>query len=285
MSTLVALGTGAAFSYSVAATVAPGLGHRGPALIPAMPRLRSISRPPPGSSSLVLFGSSSKPEREPSDLERHCARSLKLQVKTARVVHEGRRSGGARSRTSRSATSCGSSPVAASRSTVGWSPADSSVDESVLTGESVPVEKGAGRRGHRRHPQRDRDAPLRGDRVGATRRSADPRVGRRGPGRGPDPGLADRVAAVFVPVVLLVSLHLRRLAPLLPRGRRGTRRALVNAVAVLIVACPCALGLATPTAILVGTGRGAARGVLLKGGEALERPRGSPSRCSTRPAP
>jgi heavy metal translocating P-type ATPase len=79
--------------------------------------------------------------------------------------------------------------------------------------------------------------------------------------------LADRISGVFVPIVLLIALGTFVAWALAGNGTAG----LVAAVAVLIIACPCALGLATPTAIMVGTGRGAAMGVLIKGGEVLER--------------
>jgi P-type E1-E2 ATPase len=79
--------------------------------------------------------------------------------------------------------------------------------------------------------------------------------------------LADRISGVFVPVVAVIAA-----ATFLSWGLAGPdwTRGLIAAVAVLIIACPCALGLATPTAIMVGTGRGAALGVLIKGGEVLE---------------
>ena len=84
--------------------------------------------------------------------------------------------------------------------------------------------------------------------------------------RAPVARLADVVSGYFTVGVLAIALvTFRGLAVV-----RATCVALVNAVAVLIIACPCALGLATPTAIMVGTGRGAERGILIKGGEALE---------------
>ena len=89
--------------------------------------------------------------------------------------------------------------------------------------------------------------------------------------RAPVARLADRIAAVFTPAVLSLAIATFVVwFNLLPPGQRLTM-ALVNFVAVLIIACPCAMGLATPTAILVGTGRGAERGILFKGGEVLER--------------
>ncbi len=87
--------------------------------------------------------------------------------------------------------------------------------------------------------------------------------------RAPIQRLADVVASYFVPAVVLVRrCHFRRLVVVGPPPRMA--HGLVNAVAVLIIACPCALGLATPMAIMVGTGRGATAGVLIKNAEALE---------------
>jgi Cu+-exporting ATPase len=89
--------------------------------------------------------------------------------------------------------------------------------------------------------------------------------------RAPVARLADRIAAYFTPAVLCLAIVTFVIwFDLLPPGQRFTT-ALVSFVAVLIIACPCAMGLATPTAILVGTGRGAERGILIKGGEVLER--------------
>src|SRR5450756_2398266 len=86
-------------------------------------------------------------------------------------------------------------------------------------------------------------------------------------GKAPIQRLADRISAVFVPVVIAVAVG--TLAVWLLTGG-GTQAAFTAAVAVLIIACPCALGLATPTALLVGTGRGAQLGILIKGPEILE---------------
>jgi Cu+-exporting ATPase len=146
---------------------------------------------------------------------------------------------------------------------------ESSVDESMLTGESLPVEKIPG--------SIVIGATLNGQ--GLLRFRAT-RVGRQTVlaqivklveeaqgSKAPIQALADHVAGVFVPVVLGIAL-LTFLAWWLLSG--DTVRGLINAVAVLVIACPCAMGLATPTAIMVGTGRGAEKGVLVKGGTALE---------------
>ena len=145
----------------------------------------------------------------------------------------------------------------------------SAVDASMLTGESVPVEVGEG------------DAVTgatvnAGGRlvVRATRVGADTQLARMAQmvedaqsGKAEIQRLADRVSAIFVPIVFVIALVV--LAAWLLTGN-GAEAAFTAAVAVLIIACPCALGLATPTALLVGTGRGAQMGILLKGPEVLE---------------
>ncbi|MEU8515661.1 heavy metal translocating P-type ATPase [Kitasatospora sp. NPDC048722] len=145
----------------------------------------------------------------------------------------------------------------------------SAVDASMLTGESVPVEVAAG------------DAVTgatvnAGGRlvVEATRVGADTQLSRMAElvedaqnGKAAAQRLADRISAVFVPIV--ITLAIATLGYWLGTGE-GWTAAFTAAVAVLIIACPCALGLATPTALLVGTGRGAQLGVLIKGPEVLE---------------
>jgi len=147
---------------------------------------------------------------------------------------------------------------------------ESAVDEAMITGESLPVQKGQG-----------------DDVIGATVNGAGllhieaTRVGRdtvlagivrlveQAQGsKAPVQRLADRISGVFVPIVLVLAT-LTFLGWLLTG--HAFAQALIPAIAVLVIACPCALGLATPTAIMVGTGRGAREGILIKGGESLER--------------
>jgi len=143
------------------------------------------------------------------------------------------------------------------------------VDESVLTGESVPVDKRPGDRVAGATINTNGSLTLLATAVGADTALAQiVRLVQQAQGaKAPVARLADRVSAVFVPIVLAIAaLTFAGWALLASDPLAG----LVAAVAVLIIACPCALGLATPTAILVGTGRGAQRGVLIKGGEVLE---------------
>ena len=154
----------------------------------------------------------------------------------------------------------------------------SAVDESMLTGESLPVGKGPG-------------DPV----IGATLNKLGllkfetTKVGRETAlaqiirlveeaqgSKAPIQKLADQVSAVFVPAVIAIAaltfLVWYFLVPLTPSEEVGLfTRALINMVAVLVIACPCAMGLATPTAVMVGTGKGAELGILLKSGQALER--------------
>jgi Cu+-exporting ATPase len=145
----------------------------------------------------------------------------------------------------------------------------SAVDASMLTGESVPVEVGPGDAVVGVTVNAGGRLIVRATRVGADTQLAqiarlveDAQNGKAGVQR-----LADRVSGVFVPIVILLSMA--TLAAWLLTGHSATV-AFSAAVAVLIIACPCALGLATPTALLVGTGRGAQLGILIKGPQVLE---------------
>jgi Cu+-exporting ATPase len=148
----------------------------------------------------------------------------------------------------------------------------SAVDASLLTGEPVPVEVGPGDAVTGATVNASGRLVLRAVRVGSQTRLA--QIGRlvtaAQSGKAPVQRLADRISAVFVPVVLVIALATFG-SWLVVTG--DLTRAFTAAVAVLIIACPCALGLATPTALLLGTGRGAQLGVLIKGPEVLEQTR------------
>ena len=147
----------------------------------------------------------------------------------------------------------------------------SNVDESIITGESMPVEKGILSRVLGATLNKTGSFTFRASQVGAeTVHARIVRMVREAQGsRAPVQRIVDRVAGIFVPVVFGVALLTFALW-WITGSESGTPNALLNAVAVLIIACPCALGLATPTAILVGTGRAAELGVLIKGGAVLE---------------
>ena len=145
----------------------------------------------------------------------------------------------------------------------------SSVDESMLSGESRPVVKAPGARVHAGTLNQEGLLVVEATGVGdATLLAGIVRLVAEAQGsKAPIQRLADRVSGVFVPIVIVIALATFVLAWWL--GRDGTQ-ALIDAVAVLVIACPCALGLATPTAIIVGTGRGAQLGVLIRNAAALE---------------
>ncbi|MGD8789986.1 MAG: copper-translocating P-type ATPase, partial [Burkholderiales bacterium] len=147
----------------------------------------------------------------------------------------------------------------------------SAVDESMVTGEPIPIEKHSGERVIGATVNSTGSLLMRAERVGAETLLAQivQMVSDAQRSRAPIQRLADVVASWFVPIVVLVAV-ITFLAWWAFGPDPQLAYALVNAVAVLIIACPCALGLATPMSIMVGTGRGATHGVLIKNAEALE---------------
>lgn len=148
----------------------------------------------------------------------------------------------------------------------------SSVDQSMITGEPVPVEKSPGDKVTGATINGTGSFTMRAERVGGETMLAQivDMVSKAQRTRAPIQRLADRVSGYFVPAVILVAIIAAAAWGIYgPEPRLGY--AILNAVAVLIIACPCALGLATPMSIMAGTGRGAKAGVLIKNAESLER--------------
>ncbi len=149
---------------------------------------------------------------------------------------------------------------------------ESTIDESMLTGESIPVTKKTGQKVFAATMNKTGSFTFRATGVGAETALAQIiRLVEEAQGsKAPIQRLADKVASVFVPSVFFVAFVTFAVWYFLP-AESNFSRALINFVSVLVIACPCALGLATPTAIMVGTGLGAQSGILIKGGEALEK--------------
>lgn len=268
MFTLIALGTGTAYVYSTVATLAPGLfpdsfrGQGGEvgvyfeaaAVITVLVLLGQVlelrARSQTGSAIKALLGLAPKTARrirengEEEDVPVDSVQPHdKLRIRPGEkipidgVILEGQ----------------------------------SAVDESMITGESIPVEKEAGARVTGGTVNGTGTLVMQAERVGRDTVLAQivRMVSEAQRSRAPIQRMADLVAGYFVPIVVAVSaLTFLIWAFLGPEPRMA--HALVNAVAVLIIACPCALGLATPMSIMVGTGRGATAGVLMKHAEALE---------------
>jgi len=267
MFTLIALGTGAAYAYSVAATLAPGIFPASFREMDGMPAVYFEAAA--AITTLVLLGQVLE-LRARSRTGAAIRALLDLTPKTARILRDSSEQDipleqvqpGDRLRVRPGEKIPVDGMVLEGRS---------AVDESMITGESMPVEKEPGSRVIGATVNGTGSFVMRAERVGSETLLAQivQLVSKAQRSRAPIQRLADRVSAWFVPAVIAISIvTFIAWAVLGPEPRLA--HALVNAVAVLIIACPCALGLATPIAIMVGTGRGAQAGVLVRNAEALE---------------
>jgi P-type Cu+ transporter len=271
MNTLIALGTGAAFAYSLVVTVAPGLVAAPHAETHAVMAPAVYYEVAATIIILVLLGRllESRARARTSEAIR---RLIGLQPRDARIIRDG-------IELTVPIVEVISGDIVIVRPGERlpvdgeWLDGASTVDESMLTGESLPVEKEPGSAVFGGSVNGTGTFRFRATRIGRdTALQQIIRLMQQAQGRrAPIARLADVISGVFAPAVLVIAIATFVVwFNVLPPGSRGTA-ALVNFVAVLIIACPCAMGLATPTAILVGTGRGAERGVLVKGGDVLER--------------
>jgi Cu+-exporting ATPase len=153
---------------------------------------------------------------------------------------------------------------------------ESSIDESMVTGESMPSDKGVGAKVIGATVNKTGSFLFRAERIGADTMLAQIiRLVEEAQGsKAPIQRIADMISSYFVPIVIMLSILTfvvwYDFGPLTSSGQAGLLLAILNSVAVLIIACPCAMGLATPTAIMVGTGLGAEHGILIKDAESLE---------------
>ena len=268
MNTLISVGTGAAYLFSVAATIAPD------AFLARGVQPHIYFEAVDAIIALILLGNLF--EARAKQRTSAALRSLAdLQPKTARVVRQGlevdvpveevRHGELVLVRPGERVPVDGDVATGAS-----------AVDESMLTGESMPVAKTTGDRVYGGTMNRTGALHITATTLGA--QSALARIVqlmRDAQGtRAPIQNLADRVSSIFVPTVIGLSVLTFILWIVLPQRAPGGMlvvHAVTAAVAVLIIACPCAMGLAVPTAMMVATGKGASLGVLFKGGEALQR--------------
>ena len=266
MDTLVAVGTGAAFAYSLAATLAPNwFGQHG--LQPQVYYDTTATI-----IALILLGKVLE-ARAKARTSAALRALLTLQARTARVL----RPGGLAVDVPLEQVQLGDVVLVRPGEKIATDgqvlSGHSAVDEAMLTGESLPVEKQPGDLVFGATLNKTGSLQFAVTKVGADTLLAQivQLVEDAQGSRAPVQQLADRVSAVFVPVVIGVAvLALGLWLGLAPTATRWPL-ALNSFVAVLIIACPCALGLATPTALMVGTGRGAAQGILIRSAEALEK--------------
>ena len=266
MFTLIGIGTGAAFLYSAVATLAPGLfpeGFRTHGGVDTYFDTAVVI------AVLVLLGQVLE-LRARHRTGAAIRQLLGLAPKTARLVRDGREEDIAVDAVQRGdALRVRPGDKVPVDGVI--ADGEAAVDESMVTGESIPVDKGAGDRVIGGTIATNGTFIMKAERVGRETLLAQivRMVGEAQRTRAPIQRLADQISAYFVPAVVLVavvSFVAWSVWGPSPRFAHG----LLSAVAVLIIACPCALGLATPMAIMVGTGRGAHAGVLVRNAEALE---------------
>jgi Cu+-exporting ATPase len=263
MNTLISVGTNAAYIYSTAAVFAPGLFFAG-GIAPQVYFDTSAAI-----ITLILLGRLLE-ARAKGKTSESIRRLMGLQAKTATVVRDGNE------------IDVLIEEVVAGDIVVvkpgGRIPVDgtvvsgySTVDESMLTGESLPVEKIEGDTLFSGTVNKTGSFRLRALKIGRDTALAQiVRLVEAAQGsKAPIQRLADKIASVFVPAVLGIAV-LTFFIWFIAGPRPSFALALMNFIAVLIIACPCSLGLATPTAIMVGTGKGAENGILIRDAEALE---------------
>ena len=278
MNTLIATGTGAAFIYSLVVTIAPQAvaANSDHSMMTALSDHASPAAPVYYEAAsviiaLILLGRllETRARGKTSDAIK---RLLGLQPRTARVVREG----GLEVDIPIEEVAVGDTIVVRPGEKI---PVDgvvvegaSAVNEAMLTGESMPVEKSAGVEVFGATINGTGSFRFRATKVGRdTVLQQIVRMVEQAQGeRAPIARLADVVSGYFTPVVICVAIAAFVVWFIAAPVESRLSYALVSFVSVLIIACPCALGLATPTAVMVGTGRGAEHGILVKGGEALE---------------
>jgi Cu+-exporting ATPase len=268
MFTLIGLGVGVAYAYSLVAVLAPGIfppSFRMDAGVPAV-----YFEAAAVITTLVLLGQVLE-LRARSQTNAAIRSLLELAPKTARLV----RQDGSEEDVPLEDVHVGDRLRVRPGEKV---PVDgvvvegvSSIDESMITGEPIPVEKTAGDRVIGATVNENGTVVMEAQRVGSDTLLAQivHMVGEASRSRAPIQKLADQVSAYFVPAVITIAI-ITFVAWLIAGPRPALAYAIVNAVSVLIIACPCALGLATPMSIMVAMGKGAMFGVLFKNAEAIE---------------
>lgn len=269
MNTLIAVGTGTAYVYSVLATAFPSW------FVTAEHSAHSMDVPVYFEAAaviiaLILLGNLLE-SRAKGRTGEAIRKLIGLQPKTATVIREG-----VEIEIATDAVSKGDTVVVRPGEQIAVdgivTEGSSAIDESMLTGESIPVEKRVGHEVFAATINKTGAFQFRATKVGKdTALQQIVQLVRNAQGsKPPIAKLADKISGIFTPVVISVAIATFVVWFVAASPEVRFTMALVNFVSVLIIACPCALGLATPTAIMVGTGKGAELGILIKGGDSLE---------------